>query len=255
MLLGIRNFINYLKYKLTIPNVKISYGTIIDKFSEVKSRSQIDKYCRIVNTKIDNSVIIGEAVHITNSNISKFSRVFHKCELYEVSLNSYSYIAPMGYVAYASIGKFCSIGPRFQCAGANHPTDLVSTSPVFYSVNKQCGTTFCDKTTFKEIELIEIMNDVWIGSNVFIKGSVRIGNGAIIASGSVVVKDVPDYAIVGGVPAKIIKFRFEKGIIEKLVKSEWWNFEENELRKLQPKMNSTDILDFLMEINKLKQKA
>ena len=75
-----------------------------------------------------------------------------------------------------------------------------------------------------------IGNDVWIGSHVLIKGGVHIGNGACVAAGAVVVKDVPPYAIVGGVPAKVIRYRFSPEVIGKLLELEWWNFDESKLK-------------------------
>ena len=74
-----------------------------------------------------------------------------------------------------------------------------------------------------EEERVILGNDVWVGSHVLINGGVHIGNGACIAAGAVVVKDVPPYAIVGGVPAKIIRYRFPKEVIDRLESIQWWN--------------------------------
>lgn len=105
---------------------------------------------------------------------------------------------------------------------------FISTSPVFFSTLKQAVETFVDKNLFDEQMEIEgykciIGNDVWIGSKVLIKGGVRIGDGAIVAMGSIVTKDVPPYAIVGGVPAKVIRYRYSESEIQQLLKFKWWN--------------------------------
>lgn len=104
-----------------------------------------------------------------------------------------------------------------------HPSNtFVSTHPVFFSNSKQIDLSFVNKNYFTEILPIEIGNDVWIGANVIILDGVKIGNGAILGAGSVVIRDVPDYAIVGGVPAKVIKYRFDKNQIKFLLQDKWW---------------------------------
>ncbi|MFC2097905.1 CatB-related O-acetyltransferase, partial [Bacteroidota bacterium] len=109
--------------------------------------------------------------------------------------------------------------------------NFVSTHPAFYSKQKQARITFAEKQYFEEYEKILIENDVWLGANVIIVDGVKIGNGAMIGAGAVVTKDVPPYAIMGGVPAKIIKYRFEKDKIDFLQKSEWWNKDIDWLKK------------------------
>jgi tetrahydrodipicolinate N-succinyltransferase len=87
---------------------------------------------------------------------------------------------------------------------------------------------------------IIIENDVWVASNVLIKEGVRVGNGAVIAMGSLVTKDVPPYALVGGNPAKVIKFRFTEKQIDELQDLAWWNWPDNEIKKIVPMLLSED---------------
>lgn len=143
-------------------------------------------------------------------------------------LGKHSYIGDNCRI-FAKIGNFCSISSNVKIIEATHPLNFISTSPVFYSTAKQTNSTFVDKTIFDDLLFLpnsnfpcEIGNDVWIGENVLIKGGVKIGDGACIAMGAVVTKDVPPYAVVGGVPAKIIKYRFDKTLIKRLLNSEWW---------------------------------
>ena len=149
--------------------------------------------------------------------------------LYRSKIGAYSYIAPYSCIQNTSIGKFCSIGPHFLCGWGIHPTDKLSTSPMFYSTRKQNGMTLSARDKIVEQKNITIGNDVFIGANVTILDGVTIGDGAIVGAGAVVCEDVPPFAIVGGVPAKLIRYRFSEEQITALLKIEWWNFPEDML--------------------------
>lgn len=125
-----------------------------------------------------------------------------------------------------SIGRYTSIANGVHYFGANHPTDTFSTSAIFY--NKIFGYKVDDIKRSK----LNIGNDVWIGSNVQILcGCKKIGNGAVIGAGAVVTKDVPPYSIVVGVPGRVIKYRFEKKIIDRFMDSNWWKYSPDILMK------------------------
>lgn len=140
-----------------------------------------------------------------------------------------TYIGNNSRLSSCKIGRFCSIASNVKIVASTHPSSVfVSTSPSFFSTLMQNGQSFVDNNKFNELLSIEgyeaiIGNDVWIGENVIVKGGVRIGDGAIIAMGSVVTKDIPSYAIVGGIPAKIIKYRFTEEQIKKLDEIKWWD--------------------------------
>lgn len=140
----------------------------------------------------------------------------------------------MGYGSYittnciieGNIGRFCSIAADVKVTLGTHPTGgtYATTSPMFFSTRKQTGTTFAKKQLFDEmLPPISIGNDCWIGQRAFIVGGVTIGDGAVVLAGAVVTKDVPPYAIVGGVPAKILKYRYNEETIGFLLESKWWN--------------------------------
>jgi acetyltransferase-like isoleucine patch superfamily enzyme len=148
-----------------------------------------------------------------------------------------TYVAEGTSVGFTEIGAFCSIGPNVSLGGLGwHPTDRLSTHPAFYSSRLQAGTTFVknnngiDNET--ELQHTKVGNDVWIGAGCIILDGMTIGDGAIIAAGAVVTKDVPPYAIVGGVPAKIIRYRFDINTITALLKWRWWELSNDEIQAM-----------------------
>jgi len=167
---------------------------------------------------------------IENSIVHKKSVVFRKCKLKNVSVEKYTYFGENCSVFNAIIGSYCSIANNVIIGSAEHDLRFVSTSPVFFRGRNLLGKNLAN-TAEPAFKMVQIGNDVWIGNNVLIKQGVKIGNGAIVAMGSVVTKDVPSYSIVGGVPAKIIRFRFNSETINQMEKTQWWNLTENELKK------------------------
>jgi acetyltransferase-like isoleucine patch superfamily enzyme len=172
-------------------------------------------------------------VYKKNSVVSKKSRIFPFSRFTNSKLDDFSYIGLFAFINNTQIGKFCSISMNFKSGLGTHPTKLMSTSPIFYSKKYALKKTFKfqKEVHFKEYEKISIGNDVWIGADVIIMDGVKIGDGAIIGAKAVVVKDVPDFAIVGGVPAKIIKYRFSDDIINKLLEIKWWEWDEEKINK------------------------
>lgn len=149
-------------------------------------------------------------------------------------------LGAMGHASYSNshlplglkIGRYCSIGPDVKFMYYSHPLDRVTTSPVTYEFwsGVQMGPFSEFNSTpptlknvvFKALPVIE--HDVWIGQGAMLARGITIGTGAVVAAGAVVTKDVPPYAIVGGNPAKIIRYRFDEATIKKLLASRWWRF-------------------------------
>jgi acetyltransferase-like isoleucine patch superfamily enzyme len=174
--------------------------------------------------KFPDAVIFPGVYISSSSNLGKHSVVHENVRVIDSDLGDYSYT--FSTISNMTIGKFCSIGPRCIFGLVSHPTrTFVSTYPGFFSKNnKGCLISFSNKDHFPELpERIVIGNDVWIGSNCIIMDGVKIGNGAVIGAGAVVTKDVDDFAIMGGVPAKVIRYRFTKAQIECLNKIKWWD--------------------------------
>ena len=150
-----------------------------------------------------------------------------------VEIGDFTYVAANSTISNTKIGKFCSIGPNFFCGAGIHPVNGISTSPTFYSTTGQNGTILATENKIIEEKEILIGNDVFIGVNVTILDDIKIGNGAIIGAGSIVTKDIPAYAVAVGVPAKVVKYRFEDDVIEKLQALQWWNFAEEQLKDVE----------------------
>ncbi|MBO4219614.1 MAG: CatB-related O-acetyltransferase [Clostridia bacterium] len=154
------------------------------------------------------------------------------------SVGDYTYIGEDCRLS-AIIGKYCSISPDVKSVPGSHPLNYISTSPVFFSDQKQCGVSFAAGTVAPEGLYVDsekqiavkIGNDVWIGEHVLIKGGITIGDGAVVAMGSVVTKDLEPYGIYAGVPAKLIRKRFDDSVCSELIRVRWWENDEKWLKE------------------------
>lgn len=163
--------------------------------------------------------------------------------LTRVKVGDFTYFSSNCIFRDVTIGKFCSIGPNVKAGLGYHPTDKVSIHPSFYSNEKQVPITFSKKMEYQDHRGIKIGNDVWIGANVILLDGIIVGNGAIIGAGSVVTKNVNEYEIVGGVPAKKIRSRFSDEIKFKIKETEWWNWTIPKLKREAKFFN--DVEEFL----------
>jgi acetyltransferase-like isoleucine patch superfamily enzyme len=185
------------------------------------------RYAALVKLRIDNPGCTIRSRCIYDARLGKNVAILDRVILSQVCMGNFSYVGCDSSLWNVDVGNFSSIGPDVKIGLARHPSrTFVSTYPAFYSNdNGGCPLSFREKKIFDDsVPKTSIGNDVWIGSNVIIPGGIRIGTGAIVAAGSVVVNDVPPYAVVGGNPAKVIRHRFSDEQIEILLASEWWNW-------------------------------
>jgi len=140
------------------------------------------------------------------------------------------------------IGKYCSIAVNVTIfGGGEHNYRCVSTYPFKQKIKPQFEINNVSQSKGPTI----IGNDVWIGEGAIILSGVKIGNGAVIGAGAVVTKEVPDYAIVGGNPAKLIKYRFEESTITKLLSISWWDWDERKLYENMALLSSENVDNFI----------
>ncbi len=181
--------------------------------------------------KIDSSA--HWSAYVDSSTVLSMNNQIHKGALIHDSvIGRHTYFEKSKTVR-ADIGSFCSIGPEAVIGGlGRHPTNFISTHPVFYSMRCQSGKTFAEMDLIEEIKRVSIGSDVWIGAEAMILDGVNVGDGAIVGAGAVVTKDVPPYAIVGGVPAKLIRYRFSADVITLLLDWQWWTLPDSVLANL-----------------------
>ena len=158
------------------------------------------------------------------------------------SLGAFSTISPTDGIGHflhnVTIGRYCSIAAGVWVAPDEHPVEWLTTSPVSYGgrvfpwAERMLGRPNAACMASDHCRPVTIGNDVWIGCGAFIKGGVTIGDGAVVAAHAVVVKDVPPYAIVGGVPAKVIRYRFDEATVKELLELKWWNYDLAEFGEL-----------------------
>lgn len=233
---SIKSMVSALKSFLTLVLLRLKGNTV--SFS-----------CRIISCKVTYPVALGSGNLISETTLSGNVRIFSSNKiynsklaghnrlgdgntLYNAVLGRYSYLGSGCTVSNATIGQFCSLGNNIMMAPGKHPLNLISTHPAFYSKHTNTSQSFSDKDYFKDLHPIEIGNDVWIGNSVTLVDGVKVHNGSVIAAGAVVTEDVQPYAIVGGVPAKLIRFRFSEETISLLLKSNWWDWPAEKLQSM-----------------------
>ena len=202
---------------------------IID--SNVNDSVQVYYRAEINQSDIKENCIIGENSRIRSSILENYVSIDRNNLILASTVGAYTYTGPFDMIFKTSIGKFCSISYGVTIGPPEHDYSKLTTHPFIYDRKFNIFDSKELLEVYKVDKSCNIGNDVWIGCNVTILRGVRIGDGAVIGANSLVNKDVPPFAIVGGVPAKIIKYRFTHKQIEQIQNLEWWNWPIEEIRK------------------------
>lgn len=184
-------------------------STWVDFGASVDAQTKFGGYNKVLNGSVVSGSVIGRFTYIARARVSG-----------------------------ADIGAFCSIGPDVIIGLSEHPTNWLTTHPAFYSLGMQANATFSHGELFEHWKRPKIGNDVWIGARAVILGGVTIGDGAIVAAGSVVTKDVGAFDIVGGIPAKRIRSRFDNDVVQLLQDWKWWDLPTDTLKEIAPDFTS-----------------
>jgi phosphonate metabolism protein (transferase hexapeptide repeat family) len=178
-----------------------------------------NKIPKLASTFVHPSVFLREVEIGTSCEILEGSKVEYS------SLDDFSYLGEHCMVSDARIGKFCSIAASVRIGAPNHPIQRPSTHRFTYCTDYYSASPGRDHAFFERRrgERTTVGNDVWIGHGVVVLAGMSIGDGAILAAGAVVSRDVDPYTIVGGVPARLIRERFPRAIAERLMRLRWWD--------------------------------
>jgi len=183
-----------------------------------------------------------------DSHISRKAKVYGFVQVANSTMDDYSYVGRGSRVIHADVGKFCSIAGNVKLGMATHTLDKLSTSPIFTESHNATKQQWTVVSTINPYNRVSVGNDVWIGTEALVMGGVTIGDGAVVGAGAIVTKDVPPFAVVAGVPAKVIKYRFSEDQIHELINIAWWNWTDEKLRghlELFQSNNINEVLDVL----------
>jgi len=169
---------------------------------------------------------------VTDSTLGAWTEVGARTTVAETTMGDYSYVVNDSAIIYATIGRFCSIAAQTRINPGNHPLGRVALNHFTYRAAKyglgEDEDAFFD---WRRASRVTLGHDVWIGHGAVVLPGVSIGTGAAVGAGAVVSKDVPAFAVVVGVPARVIRFRFEAPVQAALMRIAWWNWSHAELRE------------------------
>ncbi len=190
---------------------------------------------------------IHSTAQLKSSKLGRYADIGERVILREVTVGDFTYFERNGEGIYAEIGKFCSIAANVRINALEHPMERLTTHKLSYRPNEYFRYLGVDGEfrARRQAKRVVIGNDVWIGHGAVITPGVTVGHGAVIGANAVVTRDVAPYTVVGGVPAKLIRKRFDDAAIERLLKLNWWDWPVEKLFEAVPDIQAMAIGDFL----------
>jgi len=179
--------------------------------------------------------------------LGRWTRIGARTQMNEVVFDDYSYIVSDSSATYAEIGKFCSIARDVRINPGNHPTwraaqHHFSYRATSYELAEQDDADFFE---WRRNDQVTMGHDIWVGHGATILAGVKVGTGAVIGAGAVVSKDVPPFAVAVGVPARVIKYRFDQALRERLLDLAWWDWGHDRLAAALADFRSLDAAAFV----------
>ena len=197
--------------------------------------------------KLGEQPLVDPSAQVRASTLGRYTEVGARSRLLECELGDYSYIVNDGDMAYTTAGKFCSIAAMTRINPGNHPMWRASQAHFTYRASAYFDGEADEHEFFdwRRSQRVFIGNDVWIGHGAVILPGRRIGDGAVVAAGAIVTKDVPAYRVVAGNPARLIKPRFPEEIAGRLSQLAWWDWSHHDLHRALPDFRTLTIDRFL----------
>lgn len=224
---------------------KIKYGFLLGSThnSTICKDSLIHPTVDFINSSIGVNSSILRYSFIDKSIIGNYCKIYNNSYIFKTSIDDYSYINMYSTVMRAKIKKFTSIASHVYIGPTPHPLNKVATHPFIFlrEFGEFIEMDDLEVCTLREQSKTEIGNDVWIGQGVTIMPNIKIDDGAVVGAGSVVTKNVGAYEVVAGVPAKLIKKRFNEHQIEKLKQLKWWEWQRKEIISRIKDFNNIDV--------------
>ncbi|QFR34050.1 DapH/DapD/GlmU-related protein [Ancylobacter sp. TS-1] len=197
--------------------------------------------------KLGPTATVHPTAEVTRSTLGRYTEVGPRTKLLDVELGDYSYVVNDSDIAYAKIGKFTSIAAMTRINPGNHPMERASQSHFTYRASAYFDDAQDEPDFFewRRAQPVAIGNDVWIGHGAIVLPSRSVGDGAVIAAGAVVTKDVAPYTIVAGVPARPVRERFPPAIAARLMALGWWDWDQARLRAALDDFRALSVEAFL----------
>jgi phosphonate metabolism protein (transferase hexapeptide repeat family) len=198
-------------------------------------------------TKLSVAPLVDPTADVKASTLGRYTEIGARTKLLEVALSDYSYVVNDSDIAYATIGKFCSIAAMTRINPGNHPMHRASQSHFTYRASAYFAGEPDEPEFFawRRAHQVIIGHDVWIGHGAIVLPGRSIGDGAVVAAGAVVTKDVAPYAIVAGNPARLVRPRFAPDIAQRMLALAWWDWPHDRLRAALPDFRALSAPAFL----------